>query len=42
MNHLPQNKIEIPFPQTDLHIKSIDPDVLEALRGNASAPTKEN
>jgi small-conductance mechanosensitive channel len=37
-----ENKIEIPFPQTDLHIKSIDPDLLEALRGNASAPPKEN
>lgn len=28
------NNIEIPFAQTDLHIKSIDPDALEVLKGN--------
>ncbi len=37
-----ENNIEIPFPQTDLHLKSIDPSVLEALRVNAAAPPKEN
>ena len=37
-----ENNIEIPFPQTDLHLKSIDPSVLEALKGNAAAPPKEN
>ncbi len=37
-----ENNIEIPFPQTDLHLKSIDPVILEALRGNATAPPKEN
>ena len=28
-----ENGIEIPVPQTDLHIKSIDPDVAKILRG---------
>jgi small-conductance mechanosensitive channel len=28
--------IEIPFPQRDLHIRSIDPDVLAGLRGTAA------
>lgn len=37
-----ENNIEIPFPQTDLHLKSIDPSILEALRVNAAAPPKEN
>ena len=31
------NNIEIPFAQTDLHIRSIDPDVLEVLKGNRSS-----
>jgi len=31
------NKIEIPFPQTDMHIRSIDPDVLDVLRGKESS-----
>jgi small-conductance mechanosensitive channel len=30
-----ENGIEIPFPQTDLHIKSIDPGVAEVLRGTS-------
>ncbi len=30
-----ENDIEIPLPQTDLHIKSIDPEVAEILRGKA-------
>jgi small-conductance mechanosensitive channel len=28
-----KNNIEIPFPQTDLHIRSIDPEVIDALKG---------
>ena len=31
-----ENGIEIPFPQTDLHIKSIDPEVAEVLRGKSN------
>jgi len=31
-----ENGVEIPFPQTDLHIKSIDPGVAEALRGKSN------
>ena len=35
------NNIEIPFAQTDLHIKSIDPDALEILRGKEKKPVVE-
>jgi potassium-dependent mechanosensitive channel len=31
-----EHSIEIPVPQTDLHIKSIDPGVAEALRGKSN------
>ncbi|HEX3983052.1 MAG TPA: mechanosensitive ion channel domain-containing protein [Acidisoma sp.] len=34
-------KIELPFPQRDLHLRSIDPEVLQALRQrNGSAPAE--
>lgn len=31
-----EHGIEIPFPQTDLHIRSIDPEVAKVLRGNSN------
>jgi potassium efflux system protein len=34
-----ENGIEIPFPQRDLHLRSVAPEALAALRGIPSSPT---
>lgn len=35
-----EEKINIPFPQTDLHVRSVSKEVLDELRSNASDKTK--
>jgi small-conductance mechanosensitive channel len=39
---LGKEKIEIPFPQRDLHIRSVAPEARDALNGSYSQPDRLN